>query len=276
MMGFSWGGFNSLQVAARRPPQLKAIISVNSADDRYGGDCHYSGGCVLAYDMLSWGTTMAAFTGRPPDPPVVGDRWREMWRERLDAAEPFVHAWLSHQLYDAYWKQGSVCEDYDAIECPVFAVGGWHDPYRDTVLHLLAGLRVPRLGLLGPWAHGYPDEAMPGPQIGFNQECLRWWDHWLKGADTGIMAEPMLRAYVLDDHETATFFAEHPGHWVTEAGISAARSFRHKALLRYRNPWTRTGARSSIVVEGRRDHRSGLWRMVPICGPHSAPRPAPR
>jgi putative CocE/NonD family hydrolase len=223
MMGFSWGGFNSLQVAARRPPQLKAIISVNSADDRYAGDCHYSGGSVLAYDMLSWGTTMAAFTGRPPDPPVVGDRWREMWRERLDA-EPFVHAWLSHQTYDAYWKQGSVCEDYGAIECPVFAVGGWHDPYRDTVLNLLSGLSVPRLGLLGPWAHGYPDEARPGPQIGFNQECLRWWDHWLKGADTGIMDEPLLRAYVLDDHETATFFAEHPGHWVSEAVWPPTRS----------------------------------------------------
>jgi uncharacterized protein len=216
MMGFSWGGFNSLQVAARRPSQLKAIISVDSADDRYGGDCHYSGGSVLAYDMLSWATTMAAFTGRPPDPPVVGERWREMWRERLEASEPFVHAWLSHQLYDDFWKQGSVCEDYSAIECPVLAVSGWHDPYRDTVLHLLAGLGVPCRGLLGPWAHGYPDEALPGPQIGFNQECLRWWDHWLKGADTGVMDEPALRAYVLDDHKPATFFAEHPGHWVSE------------------------------------------------------------
>ncbi|MDA7968333.1 MAG: CocE/NonD family hydrolase, partial [Gammaproteobacteria bacterium] len=35
MMGISWGGFNALQVAARRPPQLKAIITVCSTDDRY-------------------------------------------------------------------------------------------------------------------------------------------------------------------------------------------------------------------------------------------------
>jgi len=216
MMGFSWGGFNSLQIAALRPPQLKAIITIDSADDRYAGDCHYSGGAVLAEDMLSWATTMAAYTARPPDPAVVGEEWRRMWRERLEGCEPFVHAWLSHQAYDEFWKHGSVCEDFSAIVCPVFAVGGWHDPYRDTVLHLLEGLSAPRLGLIGPWAHGYPDEARPGPQIGFNQECLRWWDHWLKGLDTGIMDEPVLRTYVLDAHRPATFFEEHPGHWVAE------------------------------------------------------------
>jgi putative CocE/NonD family hydrolase len=224
MMGFSWGGFNSLQVAALRLPQLKAIITVDSADDRYAGDCHYFGGSLLAEDMLSWATTMAAYTGRPPDPPVVGDSWRAMWRDRLEGCEPFVHAWLTHQLYDEFWKHGSVCEDLSAIACPVFAVGGWHDPYRDTVLHLLEGLSVPRRGLIGPWAHGYPDEARPGPQIGFNQECLRWWDHWLKGLDTGIMDEPVLRTYILDAHQPATFFAEHPGHWVSESQWPPARA----------------------------------------------------
>jgi len=217
MMGFSWGGFNSLQVAALRPPQLKAIITINSADDRYAGDCHYCGGAVLAEDMLSWATTMAAYTARPPDPGVVGEEWRAIWLARLKGCPPYVNTWLSHQLYDEYWQHGSVCEDFGAIACPVFAVGGWHDPYRDTVLHLLEGLSVPRLGLIGPWAHGYPDEARPGPQIGFNQECLRWWDHWMKGLDTGIMEEPILRTYVLDAHRPATFFDEHPGHWVAEA-----------------------------------------------------------
>jgi hypothetical protein len=217
MMGFSWGGFNSLQVAALRPPQLKAIITINSADDRYAGDCHYCGGSLLAEDMLSWATTMAAYTARPPDPRVVGGSWRDVWRERLEGCPPYVNEWLAHQLYDDFWKHGSVCEDFSAIACPVFAVGGWHDPYRDTVFHLLENLTVPRLGLIGPWAHGYPDEAHPGPQIGFNQECLRWWDHWLKGLETGIMDEAVLRAYVLDAHRPATFFDEHPGHWVAES-----------------------------------------------------------
>ena len=216
MMGYSWGGFNSLQLAARRPKQLKAIITVHSADDRYAGDCHYIGGAVLAYDMLSWGTTAFAYNSRPPDPAVLGDEWRRRWRERLEAAEPYVHAWLAHQVYDDYWKHGSVCEDYGAIECAVLTVGGWADPYHDTVLHLLEHLKSPRRGLIGPWAHQYPDEASPGPQIGFNQECLRWWDQWLKGIDTGVMDEPLLRAYVLDSEEPATFYEERAGRWVGE------------------------------------------------------------
>ena len=216
MMGYSWGGFNALQVAARGPAQLKAIITVHSADDRYAGDCHYIGGSVLAYDMLSWGTTAFAYNSRPPDPKVVGDGWRAQWRERLESSEPYVHSWLSHQLYDDYWKHGSVCEDYAAIKCPVLTVGGWADPYHDTVLHLLSNLKVPCRGVIGPWAHQYPDEASPGPQIGFNQECLRWWDQWLKGVDTGVMQEPVLRAYILDSEEPATFYNQRTGRWIGE------------------------------------------------------------
>ena len=48
MMGISWGGFNALQVAALRPPALKAIITLCSTDDRYSDDIHYKGGCLLA------------------------------------------------------------------------------------------------------------------------------------------------------------------------------------------------------------------------------------
>src|SRR5205807_5968775 len=51
IIGVSWGGFNGLQIAARRPPELGAVISVCSTDDRYEDDVHYIGGCVLAWDM---------------------------------------------------------------------------------------------------------------------------------------------------------------------------------------------------------------------------------
>ncbi len=214
MMGYSWGGFNALQVASRRPAQLKAIITVHSTDDRYGGDCHYMGGALLACDMLSWAATAFACNSRPPDPTVLGDEWLDRWRERLEAIEPYVHAWLSHQLDDEYWRHGSVCEDYGAIECAVLTVGGWADPYRDTVFRLLRGLRAPCRGLIGPWAHHYPDEAVPGPQIGFNRECLRWWDCWLKGIDTGVMNEPLLRAYLMDSEAPAASSAERCGRWV--------------------------------------------------------------
>ncbi|MET9086059.1 CocE/NonD family hydrolase [Streptomyces sp. NPDC004237] len=217
MFGISWGGFNSLQIAALAPEPLKAIVTVCSTDDRYDNDVHYTGGAVLGIDMLAWAGTMLAFASRPPDPASVGaDRWLPMWRERLDALQPFLHAWLDHQERDAYWKHGSVCEDYGAIDAAVLAVGGWHDPYRDTVLRLVEHLPADRVrGLIGPWSHQYPDRGLPpGPAIGFLQETLRWWDQHLKGTDTGVMREPLLRAWINDPVPPATSYDVMPGRWV--------------------------------------------------------------
>ncbi|MCI3279230.1 CocE/NonD family hydrolase [Streptomyces cylindrosporus] len=218
MFGISWGGFNSLQIAALAPEPLKAIVTVCSTDDRYDNDVHYMGGSVLAVDMHAWAATMLAFVCRPPDPLYVGPVWRDMWLKRLETVDPFVHTWLEHQTRDEYWRHGSVCEDYDAVQAAVLAVGGWHDPYRDTVLRLVEHLPADRVrGLIGPWSHQYPDRGLPpGPAIGFLQETLRWWDHWLKGVDSGAMREPLLRAYVSDSHAPATVYGELPGRWVGE------------------------------------------------------------
>ena len=223
MMGISWGGFNSLQVAAHRPPALRAIITVCSTDDRYTDDCHYMGGCVLGSDMLNWASIMFSYNALPPDPENVRDRWREMWFQRMENTPPFIESWLSHQQRDEFWKQGSVDENYDAIACPVYAVGGWVDPYTNSVPRLLEKLSVPRRGLIGPWAHSYPHTATPHPAIGFLQESLRWWDHWLKGIDTGIMEEPMLRVWMPEGVPPQPFEAAWPGRWLAETNWPPAQ-----------------------------------------------------
>src|SRR5580698_6456756 len=178
MMGISWGGFNGLQVAARRPPALKAIVTICSTDDRYADDVHYMGGAKLNAGF-GWASFFFADMCHPPDPALVGERWRAMWLERLQALPQFLALWLEHQPRDAYWRHGSVCEDYGAIQCAVLAVGGWTDGYTNAVPRMLANLECPRQGLIGPWAHAYPHFAKPGPQIGFLQEMLLWWDRWL-------------------------------------------------------------------------------------------------
>ncbi|MEQ7127686.1 CocE/NonD family hydrolase [Actinopolymorpha sp. B11F2] len=215
MMGISWGGFNALQVAARRPASLGAIVTVASTDDRYSDDVHYMGGCLLS-DNLSWASTMFAYTSCPPDPMLVGERWRDMWHERLAHSGLWLEEWLRHQRRDDYWKHGSVCEDFAAINCPVLAVSGWADGYSNAVFRLLARLEVPRLGMIGPWSHKYPHLGQPGPAIGFLQELVRWWDHWLKDVDNDVMASPMLRAWMQDSVPPSTAYAERPGRWVGE------------------------------------------------------------
>ncbi len=222
MFGISWGGFNGLQVAARRPPELGAVITLMSTDDRYSDDVHYVGGSVLAVDMLPWSSLMYVWNGTPPDLVNRAGDWRETWLRRLRETPPYVEAWLSHQRRDEYWQHGSVCEDFSAIECAVYAVGGWVDGYTDAVLRLLEGLPGPRKGLIGPWGHGFPHDALPGPQIGFLQECVRWWDRWLKGERNGIDEEPDLCVWLQDSVSASAQLEKRPGRWVVEDGWPAA------------------------------------------------------
>ncbi len=222
MMGISWGGFNSLQVAALAPEPLKAVITLCSTADRYADDIHYKGGCLLN-ENLGWGATMWSYSSRPPDPALVGDKWRDMWLERLEA-EPFLPAlWLKHQTRDAYWQQGSVCEDYSAIKAAVLAVGGWGDAYKNTVPTLVENLSAPVKGILGPWIHKYPHFAAPEPRIGFLQEALRWWDKWLKGIETGVEDDPDLRLYLMDGVRPASSYDHRPGRWVALSADEFAR-----------------------------------------------------
>lgn len=217
MIGNSWGGFNGLQIAARRPPELKAVISSCSTDDRYEDDLHHQGGCVTSY-TLQWASVMFTMNARPPDPRHVGDRWREMWFERMENDEPWAEEWLRHPWKDEFWKHGSVSVDYDDIQCPIYMVGGWTDPYVGVILRFLSNYSGPKKGLIGPWGHGYGHDQPPGPNMGFLQDSLRWWDHWLKGADTGIMEDPMLTMWMPEAVKPKVHYTERPGRWISEAG----------------------------------------------------------
>ncbi len=215
MIGISWGGFNGLQVAARQPESLRAVITLCSTDDRYADDIHFMGGCVLT-DKLGWGGTAFPIAMTPPDPAVVGPRWREMWKQRLEGNGLWLLDWFRHQRRDDFYRHGSICENYADVVCPVYAVGGWADGYTNAVFRLLANLKGPRKGLVGPWGHKYPHFARPGPRIGFLQEALRWWDQWLKDRDTGVMREPMLRAWIEEPVPPQPYYDRVPGRWVAE------------------------------------------------------------
>ncbi len=213
MMGKSWGGFNCLQVAAMRPRQLKAILSVCSTDDRYADDIHYMGGCLLN-DNHWWGGIMMAFQSRPADPLLFGEGWRDNWLKRLNEMPFWPALWMRHPARDEYWRHGSICEDYGAIECPVMLVGGWADAYTNAIPRMLEHLKVPRRAIIGPWAHLYPHDGMPGPAIGFLQEAVKWWDHWLKGAKNGAMDGPMLWAWLEDGAQPTTTASYRVGRWI--------------------------------------------------------------
>jgi len=215
MRGISWGGFSSLQAAALAPPALKAIIPQCASDNRYTDDAHYVGG-ALTLDNYDWGAEFKTVLVGPPDPAIVGPRWREMWMKRLEATPPVLAEWLAHQRYDAFWQHGSVATDYSRIKCPVYAVDGQIDSYRDFLPRLLANLKVPRKGLMGPWGHQYPQLADAGPGLDWVTEEVRWWTQWLLGIDTGIMKEPMLRVFMENRTAAEVWPQDVPGRWLAE------------------------------------------------------------
>ncbi|MFP4196107.1 MAG: CocE/NonD family hydrolase [Methanomassiliicoccales archaeon] len=229
IIGLSWGGFNGLQLASLRPEELGAVITVCSSDDRYGDDIHYMGGCLLT-DNLSWASTMFSYNSLPPDPEVVGDRWMDMWMERLEGSGLWLSDWLKHQRRDDYWRHASVSENYGAIECPVFAVSGWADGYSNTVFRLMENLDVPRKGLIGAWGHKYPHMGGPGPAIDFLGECVRWWDRWLKGVQNGVEKDPLLRVWMQDTISPTS--DRRPGRWVAETEWPSPRVERSGYQLR--------------------------------------------
>jgi hypothetical protein len=216
MFGLSWGGAIALQVAARRPPALKAIVCAAGIDDRYA--LRYPGGC-LATATVNGIVAQLSYATRPPDPALVGERWRDMWLARLEAARPLGAEWLGHPLRDDYWRAESIADDYARIACPVLLAAGWADPaFADAMLRTLAGLEAPRRAILGPWGHRYPHFGIPGPAIGYLQETLRWLDHWLKGSETGAMEEPQLRAFLPRGFGVAETPEARAGRWVGVSG----------------------------------------------------------
>ena len=213
MIGISWGGFNGLQLAYRQPSALKAVVTVASTVDRYADDIHFMGGCLLS-DNVNWGSQMFAYLTRPADPELRVD-WHDDWVQRLESV-PFSAAdWLRHPTRDEFWKHGSVCEDWNAIQTPVLAITGWADAYVNAPPALAANLAVPAKAMIGPWEHRYGHISKLDP-ADFHSEVLGWFDRWLKGERNGAEDLPAYRTYMQEHFNPTRQNGPRQGRWVAE------------------------------------------------------------
>jgi uncharacterized protein len=194
MWGLSYGGFTSLQVACLRPPHLFAIVPIQATDDRYTDDVHYVGGAMTVSELSQYAVSQVAMNAMPPLPEAWGEAWRERWLERLEATPVWLFEWARQQRDGPYWRRGSVAPDYDRISAAILQLGGWMDEYVDAALRIQERCTgaVARRTIVGPWVHGLPDHAYPGPNIDWLHEMVRWFDRWLKQLDNGAEAEPAL------------------------------------------------------------------------------------
>ena len=272
MMGLSWGGIASMQAAIKQPDALKAIIPVGASVDRYYDDGGYLMGGYPGQG-LGWGGVMFGYCIRPPDPKIVGSSWRKMWFERLNKTPMFAEKWLTHQLRDETWLQGSVCESFDQIQVPVLGVSGWNDCWPNTMIRLLENIDAPCRVVSGPWAHVFPNLGGPGPMIDFLQLALDWWDHWLKGIKNGVMNKAAFIAFLQDSHAPDPNPNERPGRWVGETvwptqNVSFKRyGMKAGALLE-----TKSASNGFVDICSPVSLGSKTGEYMPISGPAELPQ----
>jgi putative CocE/NonD family hydrolase len=135
MFGISWGGFNSIQMAARNIPALKAIIAIDATEDLFQDDVHYMDGIM---HLDSWEMSMDLDNARPGAPDYVIDD--ENFRNRFDT-EPWMLTYKNQQRDGPFWDRASVRDRYEDIRIPTFHIGGWYDGYRDSVARMLQNVK---------------------------------------------------------------------------------------------------------------------------------------
>lgn len=210
MFGISWGGFNSLQMAMRNPPALKAVIAIDATEELFHDDVHFIDG-MMHVDEYETNVDLTMAMTRSPDFPVD----EASLAARFDQA-PWIITYKNHPRAGDFWDEP--VRPLSSIRIPVFLIGGLRDGYRDSIPRMLVGLNAPVKALLGPWNHSEPHDAVPGPAIEWRDQALAWWDHWLRGVPNDAMRGPKLAVYMNHWHPPDLALKEIPGAWRAEEG----------------------------------------------------------
>jgi len=223
MFGISWGGFNSIQMAMRNPPALKAIVAVAATERLFNEDVHYIDGI---FHVDEFELTMDLGQGRSGAPDyslaenVIGPRMN---------SKPWSLTYLEHQRDGAFWHSPE--RPLSSIHVPCFLIGGLHDGYRDSIPRMLEEVSAPVKAWIGPWNHAWPDDSDYGPLYGWREQAVRWFDYWLKGRDTGVLADPKLTIYLQHWYPPGPQDQTIPGVWRAENGWPPQDTWHERLYL---------------------------------------------
>jgi uncharacterized protein len=205
MLGISWGGFNSIQMALRKPPALKAILAVAATEELFKEDVHYIDG---VFHVDEFELTMDLDQGRTGAPDFTLDE--SVIGPRMDSP-PWSLTYMKHQRDGEFWR--APLRPIETLEVPAFLIGGLQDGYRDSIPRMLEHVKAPIKAWIGPWNHGFPNGSDYGPLYEWRDQAVRWFDYWLKGRDTGVLQDPRLLVYLQHWHPPESHSQEVPGEW---------------------------------------------------------------
>jgi uncharacterized protein len=208
MLGISWGGFNAIQMALRKPPALKAILAVAATDELFKEDVHYMDG---VFHVDEFELTMDLDQGRTGAPDFSLEE--AMIGPRMES-EPWSLTYMKHQRDGAFWR--APLRPIDTLEVPAFLIGGLQDGYRDSIPRMLTRVKAPLKAWIGPWNHGFPNDSDYGPLYEWRDQAVRWFDYWLKGRETGVLSDPKLIVYQQHWRPPGSQSQDLPGEWRAE------------------------------------------------------------
>ncbi|MEZ4864831.1 MAG: CocE/NonD family hydrolase [Caldilineaceae bacterium] len=232
LFGTSVDAFAQYTTAPTRPPSLKACMPF------FGSNIHetvFPNGLYRLEEHRAWAIWMALNCLESEVAPAE----REAVRARLLAARADPASWvwqlpvtdtpalagvapwhfehLRHQTDLAWWAQTDARTKLAEIDVPILHVGGWYDLYTNGTLEHYTGLvnqgrsarcRATQRLVIGPWQHGHCNApTIPPPldfgdaaRLDFKALALRWFDHWLKGIDNGLAADPPVRVFLMGEN----------------------------------------------------------------------------
>ncbi|MDQ0201230.1 CocE/NonD family hydrolase [Neobacillus ginsengisoli] len=235
MFGLSYYGYTQLLAATKKPPHLAAIFPAMTLNDQRTG-VSYRNGAYLPGLTETWTLEsivpdllrrkyakpeerkeamrkLADYLNRMGDlyrfTPV--NKWPPLME--LEVAGYFFEE-LSHPPEDEdYWKQSSIADKYEDLQIPAYHLGGWYDcfigPTLTNYMEMAKAGHHQKL-IVGPWGHGYFASVQgesyfgvhaSGDWIDLEQDItdlhIRWFNHWLKGIDTGLETEPPVKIFVM-------------------------------------------------------------------------------
>ena len=239
-IGGSYSGATQYRMLATRPPHLRAQFVRQSAANYAQEWVYRSGAFELGFNM-SWAVRHTASHARRLAENGNQDQAEALLAEavrnlpalmarlpvspvkELKTYYPWFEDWLGHPDDGEYWDEWNNVLRHSRVNVPVYHLGGWFDGFLKGTLDNFNGMRAnassdevrtaQRL-TVGPWVHA-PNAADltscgevefgEAAAIGFFETRLRWFDHWLKGIDTGLLEEPPVRLFTMGTDQWRSF-----------------------------------------------------------------------
>jgi putative CocE/NonD family hydrolase len=240
VLGGSYTGQTAYMIAPTQPPAMKALFVRESASDLFGHWVYRGGAFELGF-ITAWATrtfgpdiVTREFAENSRESAqlqsAIASLDKDFWHlplsnyPRLGWAPgwQFYYDWLANNTDGPYWWQQNLGLNHHRFQVPVYHLGGWYDIFLKGTIENYFGLRQHAATALardhqklviGPWIHGPANVGkvevgelkFPGAdQVDYNAIRLKWFDHWLRGMDTGVTREPPILIYVMGENRWRT------------------------------------------------------------------------